>query len=309
MHRRAFLGTALAGAGLSAQVSPVPIIDTHIHLFDTTRAQGVPWPPKDNAILYRPALPARYRALAGPLGVVGAIEVECSPWLEDNQWVLDVAAKDTIVVGTVGNLEPGRPEFRGQLERFQANPLFRGLRYGNLWGRDLGAELAKPEFIAGLKMLAASGLEMDTANPTLRLLDNVVQVTDRVPELRVVVDHLPRLDPRPRAAYERVLRELAQRPRIFVKVSAVLRRNGGRAITDPAFYRPRLDELWETFGPDRLLYGSDWPNSDPVGSYSEVLGVVREYFTGKGREAAEKFFWKNSRTAYRWVKREAGQPG
>lgn len=313
VQRRAFLGAALAaGARLSAH-GPVPIIDTHIHLFDPTRAQGVPWPPKDNATLYRPALPARYRALAGPLGVTGAIEVECSPWLEDNQWVLDVAAKDTIVVGTVGNLEPGRPEFRRQLERFQANPLFRGLRYGNLWGRDVGAELPKPEFIAGLKLLAAAGLELDTANPTLRLLEDLVRLTDRVPGLRVVVDHLPGLDPprdpEGRAAYERVLRELAQRPQIFVKVSAVLRRDGGRAITDLAFYRPRLDELWETFGPDRLLYGSDWPNSDPAGAYWEVLGVVREYFTGKGREAAEKFFWKNSRRAYRWVKREAGQPG
>ncbi len=314
VDRRAFLGAAVAaGAPVSAQSLPVPIIDTHIHLFDTTRAQGVPWPPKDNAILYRPALPARYRALTQPLGVTGAVEVECSPWLEDNQWVLDVAAKDTIVVGTVGHLEPGQPEFRRQVERFQANPLFRGLRYGNLWGRDLGAELPKPEFIAGLKLLAAAGLELDTANPTLRLLEDVVRLTDRVPELRVVVDHLPRLDPprnpEGRAAYERLLRELAQRPQIFVKVSAVLRRAGGHTITDLAFYRPRLDELWETFGPGRLLYGSDWPNSDPVGAYSQVLGVVREYFSGKGREAEEKFFWKNSRTAYRWVKRDAGQPG
>ncbi|MFB3828227.1 MAG: amidohydrolase [Bryobacteraceae bacterium] len=309
MRRRTFLGALAAGAGASARI---PVIDTHIHLFDTTRPQGVPWPPKDNAILYRPALPARYRALAGPLGVRGAIEVECSPWVEDNQWVLDVAAGDTIIVGTVGNLEPGKPEFRRQLERFHANPLFRGLRYGNLWDRDLGAELAKPEFTAGLKLLAAAGLELDVANPTVRLLNDVARLTERVPGLRVVVDHLPRLDPprdaEGRAAYERVLRELAGRPQVFVKVSAVLRKEAGRTITDAAFYRPRLDELWETFGADRLMYGSDWPNSDPVGTYPEVLGVVREYFTGKGREAAEKFFWRNSRRAYRWVKREAGQP-
>ena len=302
-----------AGTCISAKSPPVPIIDTHIHLFDTTRPQGVPWPPKENATLYRPALPARYRALARPLGVTGAIEVECSPWLEDNQWVLDVAAKDTIVVGTVGNLQPGQPEFRRQLERFHANPLFRGLRYGNLWGRDLGAELPKPEFTAGLKLLAAAGLELDVANPTLPLLHHVVLLTDRVPELRVVVDHLPGLDPpndpAGRAEYDRVLRELAKRPQVFIKGSAVLRKNGGRTITDAAFYRPKLDRLWETFGPDRLLYGSDWPNSDPLGSYSDVLGVVREYFDGKGREASEKFFWKNSLKAYRWVKREAGQPG
>ncbi len=90
----------------------IPIIDTHIHLFDPRRPQGVPWPPKENTVLYQPALPDRYRKIAVPLGVTGAIEVEASPWLEDHQWVLDVAAKDTIVVGTVGDLEPGKPDFR-----------------------------------------------------------------------------------------------------------------------------------------------------------------------------------------------------
>ena len=139
MERRTFLGIA-AGTALgseTAQAAAIPIIDTHIHLFDPGRPQGVPWPPKDNAVLYKPALPDRYRKIATPLGIVGAIEVECSPWLEDNQWVLDVAAKDTIIVGTVGDLEPGKPEFRKQLERFHRNPLFRGIRYGNLWGTKL----------------------------------------------------------------------------------------------------------------------------------------------------------------------------
>src|SRR5689334_11230391 len=161
MERRTFLevagGTAMSA--LYADAATIPIIDTHIHLFDPTRPGGVPWPPKDNTVLYKPALPDRYRKIAGPLGVKGAIEVEASPLLEDNQWVLDVAAKDTIIVGTVGDLEPGKPEFGKQLERFHRNPLFRGIRYGNLWNRDLGAELAKPEFIAGLKLLADADLE------------------------------------------------------------------------------------------------------------------------------------------------------
>jgi predicted TIM-barrel fold metal-dependent hydrolase len=173
--------------------------------------------------------------------------------------------------------------------------------------------LSKSEFIASLKLLAAADLSLDTANPDLRLLENVVRTTDRVPELRVIIDHLPRFDPprepKGRAAYGRVLRELAERPRVFVKVSALLRRDGAGVITDPAFYRPRLDELWETFGTGRLLYGSDWPNSDSVGTYSQVLGVVRDYLSGKGLDAAEKFFWKNSMASYRWAKRDAGQPG
>jgi L-fuconolactonase len=314
MDRRTFLGVAagVASATVTAQGASVPIIDTHIHLFDPRRPQGVPWPEKNNAILYQPALPDRYRKIATPLGITGAIEVECSPWLEDNQWVLDIAAKDTIIVGTVGNLEPGKPDFRQHLDRLHRNPLFRGFRYGNLWGRNLGAELSKPEFVSGLRALADAGLELDTANPDPTLMSDVVRLTDQAPNLRVVIDHLPQLEPPVEPSVRRVfdanLRELGKRPQVYVKVSEVLRRAEGRVPDDLNFYRPRLDELWDIFGQDRLIYGSDWPNSDLWGTYPQVLKIVREYFIGKGPAVAEKYFWKNSIAAYRWVKREAGQP-
>jgi L-fuconolactonase len=313
MDRRTFLGIAggMASANMNAQAT-VPIIDTHIHLFDPRRPQGVPWPEKSDTVLYQPALPDRYRKIAAPLGIVGAIEVEASPWLEDNQWVLDVAAKDTIIVGTVGDLEPGKPEFRKHLERFHRNPLFLGIRYGNLWNRNLGADLSKPKFVEDLKALAAAGLELDTANQDTALIAATVRLTDLVPNLRVVIDHLPQFDPpseaADRRAYETNLRELGKRKQVYLKVSEVLRHVDGRVPDDVNFYRPRLDELWEVFGEDRLMYGSDWPNSDLWAPYPQVLTIVREYVNKKGPAAAEKIFWKNSQAAYRWVKREGAQP-
>ncbi|HWA09589.1 MAG TPA: amidohydrolase family protein [Opitutaceae bacterium] len=322
ISRRGFVGTILAATALPAglkgavlgagKIDDIPIIDTHIHLFDPTRPGGVPWPTKDNAILYKPALPARYRQLAAPFGIKGAIEVECSTLLEDNQWVLDAAGKDTIMVGTVGNLDPGVPEFRAQLDRFHRNPLFRGIRYGNLWGRDLGAELAKPEFVAGLKALADAGLALDTANPNPALIEAVVHVTDKVPNLRVIIDHLPQLNPPAEAAalaaYQANLKELGRRSQVYIKVSEVLRRVDGKVPEDLGFYRARLEDLWGVFGEDRVLFGSDWPNSDQWAEFPKVLNVVREFFATKGRAAAEKYFWKNSVAAYRWMKRDASQP-
>src|SRR5438128_9857081 len=192
MQRREFLPTAAAAASLAPAASaPIPVIDTHIHLFDTSRPQGIPWPPKDNAALYKTALPDRYRKLAVPHGIVGAIEVEASPLLEDNQWVLDIAQKDPIIVGTVGDLEPGKPDFSKNLTRFHKNPLFRGIRYGNLWGRDLGTELKKPAFVSDLKLMADADLSLDSANPNPALIADIVRVTDVVPNMRVIIDHLP----------------------------------------------------------------------------------------------------------------------
>ncbi len=319
MNRRNFLALAagaLPSAGLFSlgrdEDSAIPIIDTHIHLFDMARPQGVPWPTKKDGILYQPALPDRYRKIAVPLGIVGAIEVEASPWLEDNQWVLDIAAKDKIIVGTVGNLEPGKRDFRQQLERFQRNPLFRGIRYGNIWDRDLSRELSNPEFVSDLKILAEAGLTLDTANPNPALIAAIVRVTDQVPKLRVVIDHLPQMTPPEEAAvrkvYEADLQELGKRPQVYVKISEVLRRVDGKIPQALSFYRARLDELFGIFGEDRLLYGSDWPNSEQWLPFDIGLRLVREYFTAKGRTVAEKYFWKNSVAAYRWLKRDPSQP-
>jgi L-fuconolactonase len=314
LNRRTFLGVgaALSAVEVRAQVKSIPIIDTHMHLFDTRRPQGVPWPEKNDNILYKPALPERYRKIAAPLGITGAIEDEASPLLEDNQWVLDLAAKNTIIVGTVGDLEPGKPDFGKHLERFHRNPLFLGIRCGNLWDRDLSKDVFKSEFISDLKSLAGAGLQMDTADPDPALILGVVRLTDKVPNLRVVIDHLPQLnipsDSHALSSYRANLRELGKRRQVYVKVSEVLRRVNSKVPMDLSFYRPVLDELWDIFGEDRLMFGSDWPNSDIWAPYAQVLGLVQQYFVAKGPVVAEKFFWKNSVGAYRWVKREANQP-
>lgn len=317
VSRRSFLAAATAAVAgsapgeLDAGEPAIPIIDTHIHFFDTTRPQGVPY--SGNGVKNLPiADPASFRKVVRGMGIVGAIEVEASPWIEDNLWVLEVAAKDSLVVGYIGNLEPEKPEFREYLGRYHKNPLFRGIRCGNIWGRNIALQVERPEFVAGIKDLAAAGLTMDTANPTPELIRAIVRLTDQVPDLRVVVDHLPGLapptEPQTRTAFERDLRELAGRD-VFVKVSVVARRVDGKVPTDINFYRPRLDLIWDIFGEDRLVYGSDWPNS--AGNwvpYATELALVREYFMSRGRPAAEKYFWKNSIAAYKWVKRDARQP-
>src|SRR5262245_25247879 len=102
--RRTFLSQAAGFAALTAGIQLEaqnqgfpPIIDTHIHLFDQTRPQGAPYTGgKENT---EPSLPPRYRKLASPLGIVGAIKIEASQWIEDNLWVLETIEKDTIMVG------------------------------------------------------------------------------------------------------------------------------------------------------------------------------------------------------------------
>jgi len=318
MHRREVLklaasvgGGLVAGRMADAMPAAIPVIDTHIHLFDTGRPGGVPWPPADDKALHKPALPDRYKKIATQFGVVGAIVIEASPLASDNDWVLRAAANHPMIVGMVGDLIPGSADYEKELNRLHGNPLFLGIRYGNLWDRDLGVDARKPEFLAGLKMLAERGLVLDSANPDLALMRAIARVADSVPELRIVIDHLPSAhvpsEPPARDEYWALLRHLSKNNNVFVKLSEVIAgriEQGG----DTGFYKETLDGLWDVFGEDHVLYASDWPNSDHHATYAETISVVRKYVGTKSRAAQEKFFWRNSVAAYRWRRRDANQP-
>lgn len=313
MTRRDFLhltatttgAAALASRHSAAPVrvaeSSIPVIDTHIHLYDPTRPEGVPWPPKTDALLYRPYLPDTYQAVTAELDVVGSIVVEASSWPEDNQWVLDLAAKHSGIVGLVGNLTPGRAEFAAALTRFAANPLFRGVR---LRAADL-QKIGDPVFDADLRRVADADLSVDVLGgvATIEAARKLARVT---PTLRIVVNHLPfkDWDGQP-DALRTALAPLASLRQVFIKGSDVMRRSGTTVIEDPAYYAPGLEALIDLFGPDRIIFGSNWPVSERVAPYATLHRVLSEYFKRHTRTLAENYFWRNSYRAYRWQARGA----
>jgi L-fuconolactonase len=305
---------ALRGSAATALSLPVrnPIIDAHIHLFNPSRPGGVLWPEKDDPVLYKPALPERYVALSAQFGVVGAIAIEASPLASDNQWLLNVAANHPVIVGVIGDLLPTAPSYLNDLERLHSNPLFLGFRYGNLWNRDLGIDFKKPGFADGLKSLAQAGLVFETANPDPSLIRAILNVAQRIPDLRIVIDHLPHApvptEPVVRKEYLSNLRQLAQNPNVFVKLSEIPVVVNGKLETNPHFYQESLDTLWNIFGEDHVLFGSDWPNGDHVAPYAQTFTIVNGYISQKGQAAAEKYFWKNSIAAYKWHRRRPDQP-
>ena len=252
--------------------------------------------------MYSPHLPARFVTLTEHLGVVGAVVVEASPWIEDNQWVLDVAKDNPIIVGFIGNLEVGQPQFASQLKRFAANPLFRGLR---LRGVTIPKGPGEAAFSDDMKRLADRQLTVDVVGDAPILAD-VLRIKKMAPDLRVVIDHLPfhAWDKDGAPAMRHALKEVAELPKVYIKISDVPRQTNERLVEDPEFYRPGLDALWSLFGPDRAIYGSNWPVSDLVAPYPSMYRIVATYFAGKSDADAQKFFWKNSLAAYSWVPRD-----
>jgi L-fuconolactonase len=312
LSRRKFLRRGALAAGLAA-FSPdfldaaaagaaQPIIDAHIHLYDPTRPGGIHWPPSDNTVLYAPHLPGGFRAVTEGLAVVGAVVIEAEAWPDDNQWVLDLAKSDTLIVGYIGRLTPGEAAFASNFDQYAENSIFRGLRLrADMLAHGSGAKA----FDSDLQRVAERRLALDLVGGAA-LLPYLSRIAKTAPGLRMVIDHLPFAEwERDLAAMRKGLREAAALPNVYAKISDVLRQVDGKLMTDTDYYRPRLDLLWELFGEDRVIYGSNWPVSDLVAPYASVHKIVADYVNGKGRGAAEKYFWKNSLAAYQWQPRGA----
>jgi len=305
MSRREFLqataGLATVGCCAAADLlRPAKIIDTHVHFFDPMRPQGVPWPPKDNALLYRTTLPQHYRALPVPQRVEGAIVVEASTWVEDNQWILDLAARDPFIVGLVGNLPLGTPECAGHLKRFSANKLFRGVRIRDGVFEKLLGERA---FIDDLRDVAARGLSFDV-HSTPAWVGQADRLARLAPDLRLVINHVANAEvngKEPPEAWRRMMGTLATHPLVYMKVSGMVEGTHCRNADAPAqaeIYQPVLETLWKLFGVDRLLYGSNWPVCGHNAPLGRVQQIALDFFAGKGQAALDKVFWRNAQMAY-----------
>lgn len=288
----------------SREEPPLDIIDCHTHFYDPSRPEGVPWPGKGTP-LFRTVLPKNLRALEQYRPVTGTVIVEASAWLEDNHWLLDLAKDDPFIVGVVGNIKPAEPSFAANIKRFAANPLFRGIRIS---GAMASALLERNEF-DDLRLLSELDLQLDiNGGPETPAI--VARIAQRVPSLRVVLNHMGNVEinaQSPAQIWQQGILQAADQPNTFCKISAFMEnaaRTGGAASTDPAFYQPYLDVVWNAFGDDRVIYGSNWPVSERASDYAQQQRISLEYALMRGgMEVARKFCASNAKRAYKWVER------
>jgi predicted TIM-barrel fold metal-dependent hydrolase len=288
---------AVAQPAWAANAQGVPMIDGTSHIWDPSRPISTPHAPTSKGMSA-----AELRARA-PDGVVGAVVIESSPWFEDNLWLLDAVRDEPFVVGVVGNLRPDDRDFPAHVERYNRDPLYLGIRHGNVWpGYDLPEQIKDPQFLERMKLLAQADLVLDVANPRLNLLQSVLRINDAIPDLRIIVDHLAGYVPQPadEAGLEMVLREYAQRPNVYGKMSGLVRaRPDEPASVTVAANRERLDRFYNVFGEDRVMGGSFAPAN---------VAMYVEYMKDKPRRTAENFFWRTSARVYRWTPRAPNQP-
>lgn len=275
-------------------------IDTHTHFYDPTRPEGVPWPGKGDATLYRKVMPTEYEKLVKPHGISGTVAVEASAWVEDNRWLLEVAEKHPIVVGVVGRLIPSDANFTTNLKRFQKNPLYRGIRITH-------EEIQSAANFARFQAFADTGLTLDV-NGGPEMLVDVAKLSDRLPKLRIVVNHMANVlidGKEPPKVWLDGLKAVGKREFVWCKLSGWVdssRKRDGKAPNTLDFYRPAVDAVWAAFGVEKLVFGSNWPVSDLYAPFATVHDLAAKYLAEKGQLAEDRVFGTNACDAYQLKK-------
>ncbi|MEE2942628.1 MAG: amidohydrolase family protein [Verrucomicrobiota bacterium] len=289
-----------AGCVTSKKSASIPIIDTHIHLYDTTRPEGVPWPPETDKVLYKPILTKDFDRVSDENGVNATVIVEASKWIPDNQWILDLVKHDPErYIGLVGSLEIGTPDFKKHLFQLSKDNRYVGIRMRERPGGDSFFE--NKAVWADLRLLA----DMDQTLDVLMFqysIEDVDMVAKRLPNLKILMNHVAGADIEGKSAdteWVADVQKVAKNPNVYCKISGLFQQSHRQpSPKDVLFYKSELDVLWNAFGEERLIYGSNWPVTMRGGTYAEYLAVVKAYFADKPRSAQEKYFYRNALKFY-----------
>lgn len=278
-----------------------PIIDTHVHLYDTRRL-SYPWleeVPKING----PHLLADFDRARGDVAVDRIVFVEVAvgsqQYLEEAAFVSELAASDTRLQGMVAHLpvETGAG-VAADLDRLAAHGTLRGVRRLIEVERDPTVCL-EPAFVEGVRAVGGCGLTFDICIKHWAM-PFAIELVRRCPEVPFVLDHIgkPGIRLGLREPWWSALRELAALPNVVCKLSGVIT-EADHAQWKPDDVKPYVAHAIDCFGAGRVMYGSDWPVSDLTHPYPEWVRILDEVLAGCSEADRRSVFRDTATRVYR----------
>lgn len=273
------------------------MIDSHQHFWQVGRFD-YPWMSSDLGVLYRDYLPNDLAPVIQKNGVDKTILVQASNSVAESRWLLELANANSFIAGVVGWVDLMSPDINTQLDELCADPKFKGVRHlvesepDDDW-------LVLPAVLSGLKQLSARGLSYDLLVHT-RHLKHVSGVAESCPDVSLVIDHLakPPIARNEMKEWFQVFKPLARYTNMYVKLSGlVTEANWNSWQTDDL--RPFVDTALEAFGPDRMMFGSDYPVCLLAASYDRVLDSFQEILKSLSASDRDKIFSQNAEKFYR----------
>jgi L-fuconolactonase len=250
-------------------------LDAHQHFWHYT-SEEYGWIGSNMEILKNDHLPANLALLTRAADIEGTVAVQARQTLAETEWLLDLADQYALIKGVVGWVDLRSPELQGQLERFADHPKFCGVRHVVQDEPD-DQFMLREDFVRGIGLLAEFDLTYDILIFP-RHLPVACALVEKFPEQPFVLDHIakPFIRDGKVGPWNTDIRRLAAFPNVFCKVSGMITEADWQAW-QPADFQPYLDVVFEAFGPERIMFGSDWPVCTVAASYAAVVGIVADY--------------------------------
>jgi L-fuconolactonase len=254
-------------------------IDSHQHFWSYSAAE-YPWIGAGMERLASDYLPVDLEAPAAAAGIGGTVAVQARQTLEETRWLLKLAERHPLIRGVVGWVDLRSTAIGDQLAEFVTREKFVGVRHVVQDEPDPRFLLGE-EFVHGLKQLHPFGLTYDLLLYPQQL-PAAVELVASLPEQPFVLDHLakPRVKTWAKLAdwhsWQRDIEALARHENVCCKLSGLVTEAAWRQWR-PADFTPYLDVALAAFGPERLMFGSDWPVCLLAADYAEVAGIVRDF--------------------------------
>jgi L-fuconolactonase len=273
------------------------LIDSHQHFWQVGRFD-YPWMKSDNEVLYRDYLPAQLEPVLRENGVSKTVLVQASNSVAESRWLLQLADENSFIAGVVGWVDLMSLETASQLEELTAHPKFKGVRH-LVESEPHDDWLVHGEVLNGLKLLAAFDVSFDLLVHT-RHLKYARQVAEECPELSLVIDHMakPPIARNEFAEWARELRPLAAFSNVYCKLSGLVTEADWKNWQTEDL-RPCVDYALQFFGPQRLMFGSDYPVCLLAASYKQVLESFQELLKDLSADDREQIFGGNATRFYR----------
>jgi L-fuconolactonase len=266
-------------------------IDAHVHFWKYAKSRNEKTI-QANSLLRHDYLPENLALNLQRNGVTGCLAVESEAAEVETRFLSELAVTHPVILGVIGWIDITAPDIDEKLEAFSVYPAVRGYRY------DLSA--GNPtQWVDGIRGLKKYNYSFDLVAAPSREKE-ILGLVQSLPGQSFILDHCGSPDVRVPVSeqWRRMIKELAQSQDIHCKVSGLLNM-AERKSWSPAQFYPFLDTVFEYFGTDRLIFGSDWPFLLLSGLYIQWKSLIEKYMESFASEEKEKVFAGNAARVYR----------
>ena len=271
------------------------IIDSHQHFWNYNEKRDT-WINESMEILKKDFLPHDLEPILKQNKIDGCIAVQADQSEEETEFLLKCASENKFIKGVVGWVDLCSENLESRLSYFSNNPIFKGVRH--IVQAENSNYLRKKDVEKGIGKLSKFNLTFDLLITTEQI-KSAISLVEKFPNQKFVLDHIakPKISEPIENGWLSGIIKLSEKKNVWCKLSGLVTETNGYNFEESDF-NPFIKVIFDNFGPDRILFGSDWPVCLLASNYKNVLGIIINYFKDYDPEVKKKIFGGNAKIFY-----------